>query len=107
MQNAAAGAWSEALLGKAIAQHGRDKFIIATKFGVGTDYSASSTAETIHSQLQDSLTRLGKDYIDLYYQHRVDHNVPIETVMQTLKQLVEAGKIKYIGLSECTAAELR
>jgi len=57
--------------------------------------------------VEQSLANLGTSYIDLYYQHRSDPNVPIEEVVATLKELVEAGKIKYIGLSECTPSELR
>ena len=97
-------------MGKAIAKHGRDKFIIATKFGIlpsSTGLVPDSSPATIRSQLQESLTNLGTDYIDLYYQHRPDPNTPIETVIETLKELIAEGKIRYIGLSECTAQELR
>ena len=61
----------------------------------------------IRQQLSDSLTRLGTDYIDLYYMHRMDVSTPIEETMSVLKSLVQEGKIRYIGLSECTANELR
>jgi len=105
---------NEELLGKAIKIHGRDKFIIATKFGIvpleggiANDRKISGSEETIRSQLSDSLTRLGVDYVDLYYQHRIDPDTPIEETMRVLKNLVNEGKIKYIGLSECTPAELR
>ncbi len=97
-------------MGKAIAIHGRDKFIVATKFGVvpkAGGPTVSGNEETIRSQLADSLSRLGTDYIDLYYQHRMDPSTPIEETMRVLKSLVEAGTIRYIGLSECTPAELR
>jgi aryl-alcohol dehydrogenase-like predicted oxidoreductase len=57
--------------------------------------------------LKDSLTHLGTDYIDLYYMHRMDPNTPIEETMLVLKNLVESGKIRYVGLSECTPDELR
>jgi aryl-alcohol dehydrogenase-like predicted oxidoreductase len=67
----------------------------------------SGKEEDILSQLQDSLTHLGTDYIDLYYMHRMDPNTPIEETMRVLKRLVEEGKIRYIGLSECTPDELR
>ncbi|EGR31129.1 hypothetical protein IMG5_117220 [Ichthyophthirius multifiliis] len=101
---------NEELIGKAIKIHGRDKFIIATKFGIvinekGMGYSGKE--ETIRSQLADSLQRLGTNYIDLYYQHRMDPQTPIEETMEALKKLVHEGKIKYIGLSECTPDELR
>jgi len=102
---------NEELLGKAIAIHGRDKFVIATKFGItfspSGERTISGSEETIRSQLADSLSRLGTDYIDLYYQHRMDPNTPIEETVRVLKSLVEAGTIRYIGLSECTSDELR
>jgi aryl-alcohol dehydrogenase-like predicted oxidoreductase len=102
---------NEALLGRAIKIHGRDKFIIATKFGIvptleGTSVPNSAEA-CIRAQVQDSLTRLGIETIDLYYQHRPDPTVPIEDVIGTLKKLITEGKIRYIGLSECSADELR
>mmetsp|Transcript_22280 Transcript_22280/g.37272 ORF Transcript_22280/g.37272 Transcript_22280/m.37272 type:complete len:340 (+) Transcript_22280:36-1055(+) len=98
---------NEELIGKAIKIHGRDKFVICTKFGVTADAKPSGKESTIRSQLTDSLGRLGTDYIDLYYQHRMDPDTPIEETMGVLKSLVEEGKIKYIGLSECTPSELR
>jgi len=102
---------NEELLGKAIAIHGRENFVIATKFGIKVgaerERSLSSSEETIRSQLADSLQRLGTDYIDLYYQHRPDPTIPIEDTMRVLKGLVEAGTIRYVGLSECSADELR
>lgn len=103
------GAKNEELVGKSIAKHGRDKFVIATKFGI--DFSKANpydaSPESIRKQLGESLIRLGTSYIDLYYQHRQDPATPIETVMQTLKELVAEGKIRYVGLSEVTADELR
>lgn len=105
------GRTNEAVVAKAIAKHGRDKFIIATKFGIkfdpATGLSFDSSPENIKAQLADSLARLGTDYIDLYYQHRVDPATPMETVAGVFKELHAAGKIKYAGLSECTPAELR
>lgn len=100
---------NEELLGKAIAIHGRDKFVIATKFGVLPDQTPniSNKEIVIRSQLNDSLARLGVKYIDLYYAHRVDPTVPIEETMHVLNALVREGKIRYVGLSECTPAELR
>lgn len=90
--------------------HGREKFVVATKFGLvfeNGQWTISGSEQTIRSQLADSLSRLGTDYIDLYYMHRMDPNTPIEETMRVLKSLVEEGKIKYIGLSECTPDELR
>ncbi|KAF0702140.1 hypothetical protein As57867_007791, partial [Aphanomyces stellatus] len=61
----------------------------------------------LRAQLADSLRRLGTDYIDLYYMHRMDPLTPIEETMAVLKALIVEGKIKYVGLSECTPDELR
>lgn len=101
---------NEELVGKALAIHGREKFIVATKFGItleGGEMGYCGKEETIRSQLADSLRRLGTDYIDLYYMHRMDPNTPIEQTMAVLKSLVAEGKIRYVGLSECTPSELR
>ncbi|KAG9405644.1 hypothetical protein AC1031_003551 [Aphanomyces cochlioides] len=104
---------NEELVGKAIKQHGREKFVIATKFGNILDPTAPGGRRTsgkevdIRSQLTDSLQRLGTNYIDLYYMHRMDPDTPIEETMAVLKSLVQEGKIKYVGLSECTPDELR
>lgn len=101
---------NEELVGKALKIHGREKFVVATKFGIAMGpqgFAASGTEETIRAQLADSLQRLDTDYIDLYYQHRMDPNTPIEDTMRVLKSLVADGKIRYIGLSECTPSELR
>ncbi|KAF0718185.1 Aste57867_1852 [Aphanomyces stellatus] len=101
---------NEELIAKAIKQHGRDKFVICTKFGIlpsPTGLLVSGTEATLRSQLADSLQRLDTNYIDLYYMHRMDPSTPIEETMAVLKALVEEGKIKYIGLSECTPEELR
>ena len=67
----------------------------------------SGKPEFVRLQLSESLQRLGTDYVDLYYMHRMDPSTPIEETMTTLKELVNEGKIKYIGLSECTPDELR
>ena len=102
---------NEELVGKAIAIHGRDQFVIATKFGYsrGEDgvLRVSGKEEVIRSQLADSLSRLGTSHIDLYYMHRMDSDTPIEETMLVLKSLVNEGKIRYVGLSECTPSELR
>lgn len=102
--------YNEALVGKALKRFGRDKFIVATKFGIGVENGQkviSGKPEFIKKQLSESLARLETDYIDLYYMHRMDPSTPIEETMTFLKQLVEAGTIKYIGLSECSPSELR
>ena len=86
---------NEELLGKAIRIHGRDKFVIAIKFGsVATeaDDQSCGNAELMRSQLADSLRRLGVDYIDLYYHHLLDPSTPLEETMECLKSLVKAGE---------------
>jgi aryl-alcohol dehydrogenase-like predicted oxidoreductase len=95
---------NEELLGKALAGK-RDKVIIATKFGNmrGTDGSfkgINGSPEYVRSCAEASLRRLGVDVIDLYYQHRVDTKVPIEDTVGAMAELVKAGKVKYLGLSE-------
>lgn len=97
---------NEGLLGKAIARYGRDKFIVATKFGIGAGFVFSGKEDFIRQQLQESLDRLKIEYIDLYYMHRMDPETPIEETITALKKLIDEGKIKYIGLSECTPSEL-
>ena len=97
---------NEELLGKAIAKFGRKRFIIATKFGI-TLSGISGKADVIRSQLNESLSRLGTDYVDLYYMHRMDPKTPIEETMTTLIELKDEGKVRYFGLSECTPEELR
>jgi aryl-alcohol dehydrogenase-like predicted oxidoreductase len=101
---------NEMLVGEALAPFRKD-VIIATKFGfriengitVGTD----SRPEHVRDVLEASLKRLKTDYIDLFYQHRVDPNVPIEDVAGTLTDLIQEGKIRHYGLSEARAATIR
>ncbi len=98
-------------MGKALKIHGREKFVVATKFGIyftpEGQTAVSGKRDFIRRQLTESLSRLDTDYIDLYYMHRMDPTTPIEDTMQTLKELVDEGKIRYVGLSECTPQELR
>ncbi|XP_020696962.1 probable aldo-keto reductase 1 [Dendrobium catenatum] len=103
---------NEILLGKALKQLPREKIQLATKFGnVGFDEGGNpivnGKAEYVRACLEGSLKRLGLDYIDLYYQHRVDQTVPIEETVGELKKLVEEGKVKYVGLSEASADTIR
>jgi len=102
---------NEELIGKALKRFGRDRFVVATKFGVGVSPTGetfvSGKPEFIRQQLAESLSRLDTTYVDLYYQHRMDPSTPIEETVACLAELVKEGKIKYIGLSECTPAELR
>ncbi|KAL5785634.1 hypothetical protein ACOSQ2_008028 [Xanthoceras sorbifolium] len=95
---------NEIMVGKALKQLPREKVQLATKFGIvildGFQFGVKGTPEYVRLCCEASLKRLDVDYIDLYYQHRVDTSVPIEDTMGELKKLVEEGKIKYIGLSE-------
>ncbi|HUY39287.1 MAG TPA: aldo/keto reductase [Candidatus Binataceae bacterium] len=102
---------NEELVGKAIKGR-RDKFVIATKFaiviGPGPNArSISGKPEYVKSACDASLKRLGIDTIDLYYQHRVDPNTPIEDTVGAMAELVKQGKIRYLGLSEAGANTLR
>lgn len=101
---------NEELLGEVLRGR-RDDLIIATKFGfdismrevIGVD----SHPRNIKRACEDSLKRLNTDYIDLFYQHRVDPGIPIEEVAGTMGELVEQGKVRYIGLSEASAENIR
>ncbi|MFC9455470.1 aldo/keto reductase [Streptomyces sp. NPDC056983] len=101
---------NEDLVGKALAPV-RDDVVIATKFGFSFDGSQitglDSRPENIRATVEDSLRRLDVDSIDLLYQHRVDPEVPIEEVAGTVKELVEAGKVKHFGLSEAGVDVIR
>jgi aryl-alcohol dehydrogenase-like predicted oxidoreductase len=101
---------NEELVGEAL-EPIRDQVVIATKFGfdlAGTQPGGTdSRPETIKSSVDDSLKRLRTDTIDLLYQHRVDPNVPIEDVAGTVKELIDAGKVKHFGLSEAGVRTIR
>ncbi|KAL3691722.1 hypothetical protein R1sor_005373 [Riccia sorocarpa] len=100
---------NEILLGKAI-KGIREKVELCTKFGVvwdGKNMEARGDPEYARSSCEGSLKRLDVDYIDLFYMHRMDSKVPIEITMGALKKLVEEGKVKYIGLSEASASDIR
>ncbi|GLT32704.1 hypothetical protein SLA2020_073500 [Shorea laevis] len=102
---------NEVLVGKALKQLPREKIQLATKFGIaGFDMNRTMVKgdpEYVRTCCEASLQRLGVDYIDLYYQHRVDTSVPIEETMDELKKLVQEGKIRYIGLSEASPDTIR
>jgi aryl-alcohol dehydrogenase-like predicted oxidoreductase len=101
---------NEEIVGEAL-EPVRDQVVVATKFGfelsTGTPTGADSRPETIRSSVDDSLRRLRTDHIDLLYQHRVDPNVPIEEVAGTVKELIEAGKVRHFGLSEAGVQTIR
>jgi aryl-alcohol dehydrogenase-like predicted oxidoreductase len=103
---------NEELLGKAFRTR-RDKVIIATKFAIRRDpnnpaiRSIDGRPEYVREACEASLKRLGVDSIDLYYQHRVDPNVPIEDTVGAMADLVDAGKVRYIGLSEAAPQTIR
>jgi aryl-alcohol dehydrogenase-like predicted oxidoreductase len=103
---------NEELVGRATAGR-REQFEIATKFGFVISPDAPSgrvtdgTPENVRRACEGSLKRLGVDHIDLFYQHRVDPNVPIEETVGAMAELVRAGKVRYLGLSEASAETIR
>jgi aryl-alcohol dehydrogenase-like predicted oxidoreductase len=107
---------NEELVGRAVAGH-RDEYVIATKFARRMDGATPGDMSTtgpldgspdhVRNSIDGSLRRLGTDYVDLFYQHRVDPNVPIEETVGAMAELVKEGKIRHIGLSEASAETLR
>ncbi len=102
---------NEELVGKAIKDR-RDKVILATKFGNvrgndGSFLGVNGKPEYVKKACETSLKRLGVDVIDLYYQHRVDPNTPIEDTVGAMADLVKEGKVKYLGLSEAAPQTIR
>lgn len=108
------GPWTnEEMVGEAFAGM-RDRVLIATKFGWDIDQETgehrggvNSRPEQIRKSVEGSLRRLGTDYIDLYYQHRVDPDVPMEDVAGVVKDLITEGKVRYFGLSEAGVGSIR
>jgi aryl-alcohol dehydrogenase-like predicted oxidoreductase len=102
---------NEELLGRFLREVPRETVVVATKFGFklvnGERRGVDSSPENVRRACDGSLSRLGIDQIDLYYQHRVDPNVPIEETVGALKELVAAGKIRSIGLSEANPETIR
>ena len=102
---------NEILVGKAIAGR-RDSVVLATKFGnvrgeQGEFLGVRGDVQYVKDCCDASLKRLNVDVIDLYYQHRVDHNTPIEETVGAMAELVKAGKVRYLGLSEAAPATIR
>src|SRR4051812_47085221 len=102
---------NEELVGKAIRGR-RDRVVLATKFGNvrgddGAFLGVSGKPEYVRSACDASLRRLGVDHIDLYYQHRVDPEVPIEDTVGAMSELVKKGKVRFLGLSEAAPQTIR
>jgi aryl-alcohol dehydrogenase-like predicted oxidoreductase len=107
---------NEQLVGRAI-EGKRDQYVIATKFSrrmddavpgdMSTTGPADGSAEHVKSSIEGSLERLGTDYVDLYYQHRVDPNVEIEETVGAMAELVKEGKVRHLGLSEAAPETIR
>jgi len=102
---------NEELVGRAIAGR-RESVVLATKFGNvrnsdGTFQGVNGRPEYVRQSCEASLRRLGVDTIDLYYQHRVDPNTPIEDTVGAMAELVREGKVRYLGLSEASARRIR
>jgi aryl-alcohol dehydrogenase-like predicted oxidoreductase len=102
---------SEELVGEAIKDR-RDQVVVATKFGLvshsgGGPGVTDSSPANVRAAVEGSLKRLGTDYIDLYYQHRVDPDTPIEETVGALADLITEGKVRYIGLSEASPGTIR
>jgi aryl-alcohol dehydrogenase-like predicted oxidoreductase len=97
--------YSERLVGRAITAH-RSQVILATKFGGGGG-TGRGRPEYVRQSIDGSLERLGTDYVDLYYLHRVDPTTPIEETVGAMADLVQAGKVRYLGLSEAAPETIR
>jgi aryl-alcohol dehydrogenase-like predicted oxidoreductase len=103
---------NERLVGKAIAGRPRDQVVLATKFGNernedGSWIGINGSPDYVRRACDASLARLGVEYIDLYYQHRVDTHTPIEDTVGAMAELVEAGKVRHLGLSEAAPHTIR
>ena len=99
---------AETFLGGALQGRARDSYVLATKlFFPMSDSDQGLSAAQVHKQLNDSLRRLRTDYIDLYQCHRYDENTPLEETMKALTEVVESGKVRYIGFSEWTAPQIQ
>ena len=106
---------NEELVGKAIAGRSRDEVVIATKWGIRfaptddnpTNRVLDGSPENVRRSIEGSLQRLGTDHVDLYYQHRIDPNVPVEESVGAMGELVAEGKVRHIGVSEASPETLR
>ncbi|KAK9385175.1 NADP-dependent oxidoreductase domain-containing protein [Lipomyces mesembrius] len=99
---------NEEVIGRWFAKTGkRSEIFLCTKFGIKPDYSTDGSPEYVKRSCEESLQRLGIQTIDLFYQHRMDGTLPIEITVGAMADLVKEGKVRYLGLSECSAATLR
>ena len=99
---------AESFLGEALKSRPRDSYVLATKlYFPMSDTDKGLSAQQVHKQLNDSLQRLQTDYVDLYQCHRYDEDTPLEETMQALTEVVEAGKVRYVGFSEWTAPQIQ
>lgn len=99
---------AETFLGETLKGVARDSYVLATKlYFPMSDADKGLSASQIHKQLNDSLTRLRTDYVDLYQCHRFDEDTPLEETMQALTEVVKAGKVRYVGFSEWTAPQIQ
>jgi len=99
---------AETFLGESLQGHARDSYVLATKLYFSmSDTDKGLSAAQIHKQLNDSLQRLRTDYIDLYQCHRYDEETPLEETMRALTEVVKSGKVRYVGFSEWTAAQIQ
>jgi len=103
---------NEELVGRALRGKKRDSFVLATKFGIvrgprPQDRAVNGKPEYVKQSIEGSLKRLGLEYVDLYQYHRVDASTPIEETVGALAELVKAGKVRHIGLSEVSVSTLR
>lgn len=96
---------NEELIGRVLKPF-RENIVIATKFALNQHYEVSGRPEYVRAAVEGSLRRLDTDYIDLYYQHRVDPTVPIEETVGAMAELVTAGKVRHLGLSEASATTI-
>jgi aryl-alcohol dehydrogenase-like predicted oxidoreductase len=97
---------NEKLVGRALAPI-RDQVVIATKFHLDGPMSPAEVSKAIHAHLDESLTRIGVDHVDLYYQHRVSDSIPVEDVAAAMGELIDAGKILGWGQSQATEGQIR
>jgi aryl-alcohol dehydrogenase-like predicted oxidoreductase len=99
---------AETFLGDSLKDRARDSYVLATKlYFPMTDTDKGLSRAQVHKQLDDSLRRLRTDYVDLYQCHRYDEDTPLEETMRALTEVVESGKVRYVGFSEWTAAQIQ